>query len=50
MARKRHGAEQIVGKLQEAEVKLAGGATVKEACRKLEITEHTLELPRLGDI
>ncbi len=48
MARKRHGAEQVVGKLREEEVELAGGATAKEACRKLEITEHTLELPQLG--
>ena len=41
MARRRHGAEQIVRKLREAEVDLARGATVKEACRKLEITEYT---------
>jgi transposase-like protein len=41
MARKRHSAEQIVRKLREAEVELAKGATVKDACRKLEITEHT---------
>jgi transposase-like protein len=41
MARKRHSGEQIVRKLREAEVELAKGATVKDACRKLEITEHT---------
>ena len=41
MASKRHSAEQIVGKLREAEVELARGATVKDACRKLAITEHT---------
>ncbi len=41
MARKRQSAEQIVGKLREAEMELARGATVKQACRKLEITEHT---------
>ncbi len=41
MATKRHSAEQIVRKLREAEVELARGATVKEACRKLAITEHT---------
>ena len=41
MARKRHSAEQIVRKLREADVELAKGATVKDACRKLEITEHT---------
>ena len=41
MATKRHSAEQIVGKLREAEVELAKGATVKDACRKLGVTEHT---------
>ena len=41
MPTKRHSAEQIVGKLREAEVELARGATVKDACRKLAITEHT---------
>ena len=32
---KRHSAEQIVRKLREAEVELAKGARVKDACRKL---------------
>ncbi len=43
MPAKRHSAEQIVRKLREAEVELARGATVtvKDACRKLAITEHT---------
>ncbi len=41
MPSKRHSAEQIVRKLREAEVELARGATVKDACRKLAITEHT---------
>ncbi len=41
MPTKRHSAEQIVRKLREAEVALARGATVKDACRKLAITEHT---------
>ena len=35
MPAKRHSAEQIVRKLREAEVELARGATVKDACRKL---------------
>ena len=43
MARKRHSAEQIVRRLREAEVALARGASVKEACRELEITEHTYD-------
>ena len=38
MERRRHSAEQIVRKLREAEVELARGATVKDACRRLEIT------------
>ena len=41
MPSKRHSAEQIVRKLREAEVELARGVTVKDACRKLAITEHT---------
>ncbi len=41
MPTKRHSAEQIVRKLREAEVELAKGATVKDACRKLAISEHT---------
>ena len=41
MPTKRHSAEQIVRKLREAEVELAQGGTVKDACRKLAITEHT---------
>jgi transposase-like protein len=41
MPTKRHSAEQVVRKLREAEVELAKGATVKDACRKLAITEHT---------
>jgi transposase-like protein len=38
---KRHTAEQIIGKLREAEVALAGGQTVLEICRTLGITEQT---------
>ena len=38
---KRHSAEQIVRKLREAEVELAQGVTIKDACRKLAISEQT---------
>ena len=38
---KRHRAEQIVRKLREAEVELARGASIRHACRKLAISEHT---------
>ncbi len=41
MARKRYTAEQIITKLREAEVELARGATIKEACKKLGITDQT---------
>lgn len=41
MPSKRHTPEQIIGKLREAEVELAKGATVAQIAKKLEITEHT---------
>jgi transposase-like protein len=41
MKGKRHTPEQIVGKLRRAEAKLAGGATVGEVCRELEVSEPT---------
>ena len=44
MGRKRHGAEQIIAKLREAEVELARGKTAGEICRKLGITEQTYYL------
>jgi hypothetical protein len=41
MGRQRHGAEQIIAKLREAEVELARGKTAGEICRQLGITEQT---------
>jgi transposase-like protein len=41
MSRNRHTPEQIIGKLREAEVALAGGHAVLEVCRTLGITEQT---------
>jgi transposase-like protein len=41
MARKRFTAEQIIGKLREAEVLLAQGLTAGEVCKKLGVTEQT---------
>ena len=41
MRKKRHTAEQIVKMLRTAEVELARGATVKEASKKLGITDQT---------
>jgi putative transposase len=41
MSRKRFTAEQIIGKLREAEVGLAQGQTVGQVCRTLGIAEQT---------
>ena len=41
MRRRRHGAEQIIAELREAEVELARGKTAGEVCRKLGVTEQT---------
>ena len=41
MRKKRHSAEQIVKKLRTAEIEFARGLTVKQACKKIEITEQT---------
>jgi len=41
MARKRYKAEEIIGKLREAEVLLSKGQTVGQACRQLGVTEQT---------
>jgi len=39
--RKRHKPEQIVRKLREADALLSGGATIFDACRRLEVSEAT---------
>ena len=41
MSRKRFTAEQIIGKLWEAEVALAQGQTTGQVCRTLGIAEQT---------
>jgi len=41
MSRKRFTAEQIIGKLREAEVGLAQGQTVGQVCRTLGVAEQT---------
>ena len=38
---KRFTAEQIVSKLRQADVELGKGLSVKEICRKIEISEQT---------
>jgi hypothetical protein len=46
MPGKRYGAEQIIPKLREAEVDLAMGLTVAQACKKIGVTEHQLKIVR----
>lgn len=41
MKGKKHRPEQIIGKLRAAETRMAGGATVAEVCRELEVSEAT---------
>ena len=41
MPRKTFTAEQIIGKLRQAEILLSQGSTVAEASRKLGVTDHT---------
>jgi transposase-like protein len=41
MRRKRHSPEEIIRKLREADAELAGGATVADVSKKLEISENT---------
>ena len=41
MAKRRHGAEQTIPKLREAEVLLAKGTKMPQVCRKLGVTEQT---------
>lgn len=37
----RHTPEQVIGKLREAEVKLAKGVAIAQVCKELAITENT---------
>jgi transposase-like protein len=41
MARKRHGAEEIIGKLREVEVLLAKGRSVADAAKAIGVTEQS---------
>ncbi len=40
MAGRRHKPEEIIGKLREAEILLAQGGTVPDACRRIGVTEQ----------
>ncbi len=41
MAKKKHSVEQIIHKLREAEVIVARGGSVEEACRQIGVTGQT---------
>ena len=41
MLKKRHGREQIISKLRDADALLAAGRTIGQACQSLEISEQT---------
>ena len=41
MPKKRHTAEQIIGKLREAEVLLSQGQATPEVCKQIGISEQT---------
>ena len=41
MKRKRHTPEEIIKKLREAATHLAGGQSVEEVCKKLEVSPPT---------
>ena len=41
MARKRYTAEQIIGHLRQAEIRISEGKTVLEAVRELGVSEQT---------
>jgi putative transposase len=41
MSRKRYSSEQIISYLREAEVLLAKGSTIGQACKKIGVTEQT---------
>jgi transposase-like protein len=41
MKRKKHGPDQIIAKLRQADALLGGGATIAQVCQKLEVSEQT---------
>ena len=38
---KKHGPEEVIGKLREAEIVLARGGTASDACRRIGVSEQT---------
>ncbi|GIK16108.1 MAG: hypothetical protein BroJett003_10720 [Planctomycetota bacterium] len=47
MKRKRHGSEQVIRKLREADAELSAGRSIGEVCQKLEVSEATFHRWRL---
>lgn len=41
MGRRKHAAEEMIGKPRDAEVLLSQGEAVSEACRRLAVSEHS---------
>lgn len=41
MKRKRHGPDQIIAKLREADAMLGSGASIGQVCQRLEVSEQT---------
>ena len=41
MPRKGHSPEQVLNKLRQVEVAVAGGKSVGQAVREIEVTDHT---------
>ena len=41
MKRKRHGPDQIIAKLREADAMLGTGSTIGQVCQRLEVSEPT---------
>ena len=41
MGRKRHTAEEVIGKLREGEIVQSQGGTIADACRRIGVTEQT---------
>ncbi len=42
MKRKRHGPDQIIAKLREADAMLGTGSSIGQVCQRLEVSEPTL--------
>ena len=49
MARQGARIEKVIGTLREVEILVNQGATVAEACRKANVTEHTAHLLPLAE-